>query len=191
MEDKFSKPINHIIRSTQLEVALRQLNVAIKLFFAESDQFAIYSLVRNAEEIISKLVKERNGQSLWDISLSLVKPEYKEEVRKFADDPRNDLKHRIHKENEKLVLNTILNDYFLLACVNAVHIYYLEEFKRNKDLLVFNMWFRTNFPQYFQQEEKYSFLEDKNLSKQDFYQKHVKIAKEWQVSRLPSFEKNK
>lgn len=168
------------MKSTQLDVAVRQLCTAIRMFFAEEDDFAIYSLARNAEEIISVLLKKKGLASLWNKMLDEnIKPEYREEVRKWFDDERNDLKHARHNEDDEVAFHAGGNELFLFISANALHMYYQEIFLQHEELLLLTGWCRIHHPQIFQ-NPIIGFEHFSELSRKEFWTEHRQIVADLQ-----------
>lgn len=183
MEKNLQGWLGKIETASQLDVAVRQLCTAVKMFFADDDAFSMYSLVRNSEEIISGLLRDKGEMSLWNSALeNQIKPEYRKMVRKWCDDERNDLKHRTHKENEMIELHLGNIEFFLMVGVNALHTHYPEIFLQKSELVVFNIWCRTNHPEIFEHQMNW-FEGDELLSKQEFFTKHLPFARDFQQSK--------
>ncbi|PZW97286.1 hypothetical protein DFS28_105262 [Pseudomonas sp. 478] len=51
---------------SKLEVAQRQLSIAIRMLFANDDPIAAHTLVGAASEILSRLVEKRHPEESWD-----------------------------------------------------------------------------------------------------------------------------
>ena len=164
--------------ATQLEVAIRQLNTSINLFFHSGDVFSIYSLTRNAEEIISGCLRVKGCMSLWDdIVNNHVKSEYKEKLLKMANDPRNNLKHKRNGENDKVSLPIELNEHFLHTCVNALQIYWPSVWGQHPECGVFMAWMRTHHPELYITKVE-TIKGDELLSKPDFFKKYKYLYQE-------------
>jgi len=169
------KNIYQVEKTTQLEVAVRQLVTAIELFFEDSDVFSIYSLTRNAEDIISSLLRENNKLSLWNDALNnYIKPEYKKQVLAGVNNPRNSLKHRKTKESGIVELPVGLNEYFIRTCVNALHIHWPDIWDKYLECRVFSAWTRTHHPEIFITRIE-MIKGDEKLSKKEFFIKYKNL----------------
>jgi hypothetical protein len=77
---------------TKLDVARRQLNTAIELWFADRDAVSIHALAYSSHEIIHTLCKKRGvGDLMFDSSS--VKDEYRSEFAKLVKEDGNFFKH--------------------------------------------------------------------------------------------------
>ncbi len=78
---------------SKIEVAQRQLNIAIRMLFANDDPIAVHTLVGAASEILSHLVEKRFPEESWDKRVqganNLSQKEYFAIMRK----PQNWFKH--------------------------------------------------------------------------------------------------
>lgn len=172
------------IQVTQLEVAIRQLTTAVVLFFADGDPCSIYSLARNAEEILSVILKKKGQKSMWNQMLDeCIKPEYREEVRRDADNPRNDFKHARHPANQLIEFYPETNRTFLLVGVEALRVHYPDLLRKNPDLITFMMWYAINHPEVLHDEVREAIVSSqkyesyKGLSKPIFYKKYMEIVR--------------
>ncbi len=134
------------IKVTQLEAAVRQLVQAIKFYFYDGDAVSIHSLTRNAEEILSKLLIDKGKKSMWTATVDMVKEERREEFRRKIDGAKNAFKHRVVSETNVIEMPLEVNELFLLFSTHAVHSFWLEEFKKHPELILFECWYITHHP---------------------------------------------
>ncbi len=184
-----------MIRVTQLEAAIRQLITAIRIFFAETDDFSVYSLTHNSLEILSKLLKQKSTKTMWEkIIEEEIKPEYQDVFKKDAVDPRNFFKHGmtrkggVSEERDFIEFYPETNKLFLLFAVDAVRVHFQKEFCRHAELFLFLEWFRLHHPNIVNEDirkQLSSLEEDRILSKSQFFQKNFPIAQ----STLGSFQR--
>jgi len=164
--------VKNIVSASQIDVAIRQLSTAIELYFSDGDIFSIYTLTRNAEEIISVLLEKRGMQSLWRYVLEeKISPEHRIEFQKIFDDPRNQLKHVRRGEDDIVELPVRMVEVMMFVPVNALHMYWLNKFKENHNCVIYNIWGNVHESHLYENKLKL-FSGDEKLSKREFYTKH-------------------
>ncbi len=127
------------INLSKLDVARRQLECALNLFFYGGDIVAIHSLTSNAHEILATLAKKQKIASfVFDTLLSNIKPEKRKEVKIRLSNPRNFFKHAEKDPNATLSFSEGQNHYILYdACL-----LYTKLTDENPELiLAFTLWF--------------------------------------------------
>jgi hypothetical protein len=118
---------------------------------------------------------------MWSEVLDdMIKPEFREEIRKMADEPRNDLKHRRHPFDKKITFNPeLLNKFFLNVCLDSITIKFPNLFSQHRDLGIAKLWFKIHYPHHFQGPPVSEALrKDVTLTKVDFYNKYLEISRE-------------
>jgi hypothetical protein len=163
--------------ATQFEVALIQLKTAIWIFFQGRDYFSVYTLARNAEEIISKIAKETGGTPAWDQIKDEVAPENRCKFSKSVDGIRNALKHYKFAREERIELPHFAVETFLFCCVQTIAEQWPQTFKSDIDFQVYRFWCVFHYPDGFQDEFLRVVAKDfparerrLTLSKPEFYQ---------------------
>lgn len=104
---------NDFIILTKYDVAERQLNQAIRLFFAEEDPVSIRTLVEAAAEIIAKIGPYKGVIRDKEIVVPMTPKEW---IKK-AFESRNFFKHADRDKDETLDFNPLSNDFVLLDAV--------------------------------------------------------------------------
>jgi hypothetical protein len=82
------------ITLSKLDVAKRQLEHSIKLFFRSGDPIVIHSLSSAAYQVLRDLAKKQKIKSvIYDELMSVVKPERKEMIARILSEAKNYFKH--------------------------------------------------------------------------------------------------
>lgn len=108
--------MTQFIKLTKLDAAERQLNQAIKLFFAEDDAVSIHTLAEAASQVLADIGKTLGVESLARDS-NLIREEKKKEWLKAIFTSRNFFKHADKDPNSVHDFNPQMNVYTLLDCV--------------------------------------------------------------------------
>ena len=91
---------------SKFDIAKRQLEAAIDLYFSDGDYLAVITLAGAAEEILGKLLQRRGDRAMIDdiveLDRELTGGRPFEEIRKEANGARNSLKHA-NDQNEDQV----------------------------------------------------------------------------------------
>jgi hypothetical protein len=107
------------LQVTKLDVARRQLEVAIRLYFHEGDPVSIHTLTAAAYNILRDLSKHRGstGMVMKDMLIEKIKPEHRDEVRRKINEAENYFKHA-DKDADQLFIFSPRQSEFLLydAC---------------------------------------------------------------------------
>lgn len=112
---------------SKLEIARRQLDTAINLYFDDSDAVSVHSLASNAREIIEGLCKERGISSFKDgvrQNFGVTQKEYADTINLY----RNEFKHPEEKVDYS-DFSDAHNEYLIIA---AIHSFY----QLNKSLTI-------------------------------------------------------
>ncbi len=80
------------IRISKLNAARRQLDVAIKLWFADEDEVSVHTLAAAAHQIIHDINQKKGGRELLFDSI-VIKDEYRSEFIAFIKRDMNFFKH--------------------------------------------------------------------------------------------------
>lgn len=78
---------------SKLEAARRQLETAIKLYFADGDEVSIHSLVAAAYALIRDINEYRGGEPMLKDLHCLLSPDLAREFKRYINRPENFLKH--------------------------------------------------------------------------------------------------
>lgn len=83
------------LQLTKLEVAQRQLETAVCLYFDDGDPVSIHTLAAAASEIINGVCKAAGSpvRTMRDRALDYIRPEYQDEVRRALSMSQNFFKH--------------------------------------------------------------------------------------------------
>jgi len=130
---------------TKLDVARRQLAVAIRLFFDDRDAVSVYTLAANAWEIVDVLCARRGVGSLSGETRSRL-PDGMSLKRDFVNDPyRNFLKHADRDPDGTVSgFRDERNDHVIMLAVEDL--LRLEETKLLESQ-VFQTWYLAAYPE--------------------------------------------
>jgi hypothetical protein len=97
---------------SKIEVAYRQLDIAIKLWFQEWDPIAIHTLVCSSHQIISDIIHYRGGSSpLFDNPY--IKNGFEKIAKRHFHKYYNFFKHANHDPDMFMEFNSSANEYFI------------------------------------------------------------------------------
>ena len=103
---------------SKLEAARRQLETAVRLYFASQDDVAIHTLAAAAHQVLADLKKARGGApTISEYLLSFASPELRKAAQRHVATPENFLKHADHDPEGVLEFDPGLTELLLLqAC---------------------------------------------------------------------------
>jgi len=162
----------HKMTLTKLEVARKQLIVAIRLFFCESDPISIETLAGAANGVLRGLAAAKGIQSpIHDTDL--IKPEYKKEWISKLHESQNFFKHADRDSDASLDFNPEWIKFVILeACILIRQISQDANSPLLKECILFEIWFANSYPQYLKDPEIFnSFMSQYNIKSanwQDF-----------------------
>jgi len=131
------------IHLSKLDVAKRQLDVAIQLFLNNSDVVAIHTLTAAAHEVLRGLSKQRNLKSfIKDEMVRNIKEKKQKEFVKMINEAENFFKHA-DRDPDKLLKFYIGPTEFLLW--DACRMYQMITNERPPLIVVFNFWFHLAY----------------------------------------------
>jgi hypothetical protein len=106
------------IRISKLEAVRRQLETAIRIYFANGDPVSIHTLAAASLQILVDLDKKgpQTG-TFWDFLKTQVEPKYINEVIKLFADPENFFKHADRDPDEILEFPLSMPEWSLWECV--------------------------------------------------------------------------
>ena len=131
---------------TKLEVAERQLRVAIRLFFEYRDMIAVHALGTAALEILSQLAKSRRIKSPDDYINERVRPEKRKEFRAIIREPQNFFKHSGRDPDKTLKFRYGVTKFHLFE---ALVLYQLLTGRMTPEMGMFLGWFMSKHPDLF------------------------------------------
>jgi hypothetical protein len=140
---------------TKLEAGRRQLQTAIKLWFADGDPVSIHTLAYAAYEIIHVVSKKRNPsrrQLLFDNALVR-----KDKQREWADIVKkhaNWFKHARNDAEGSMEFNSAISEIFLLYSIFGLD--FCGE-QRADEELAFIWWFTIHHPELLGEEGRIQF----------------------------------
>jgi hypothetical protein len=103
---------------TKLEAARRQLETAVRLYFASDDAVSIHTLAAAAHQVLADLSVVRGGSpTISETILKLLSPEAQKEARRHVAAAENFLKHAERDPDAILEFDPELTELLLLqAC---------------------------------------------------------------------------
>ena len=107
---------------SKTEAARRQLVVALRLYFNWGDEIAIHTLAAAARQLLCNLCTHQgitHPLLLDQLLKDLVKPEYREEVRRKFRESQNFFKHADRDPAGVITFNPETTEYMLLEAVEA------------------------------------------------------------------------
>lgn len=137
-----SKQIGTVLRLNKFDVAERQLNQAIKLFFDDGDAVSIHTLAEASCQILYDLRYKYPVHSFLK-DADFIRDEYKKYWLNIIHKPRNFFKHADHDCDEVLDFKEIFNHFPLL---DAVSMYTKVKGSWTPESLLFVCWFLINYP---------------------------------------------
>src|SRR2546425_12413580 len=98
---------------TKLQVAERQLRVAIRLYFERRDLVAVHTLAAAAQEVLRDLGRLHGIKSIFKDS-DLIRPERKKELANRFKEAQNFFKHTDRDPDEQLKFYYETTQFYLL-----------------------------------------------------------------------------
>lgn len=124
---------DNFITLTKIDVAQRQLNQAIRLFFESGDPVSIRTLTEAAGEVLSGLSEYKGVLRSRE---SVHPSEYRDWLKKiFA--ARNFFKHSDRDAEDTIEFNTVSNEYIL---IDAILMYFQIMQSWTAETKIFYMW---------------------------------------------------
>ena len=134
---------------SKLDAVKRQLDVAINLFFKESDPVSIHTLTAAAHQLLMDIGRLKNIKSFIKEN-SLIKKEYISEYRKTINEAENFFKHAEEDPHALLKFNPEQTEFLLL---DAIEMYMQLTKEIPEDMSIFRGWFLIKYPSVVIQEE--------------------------------------
>ncbi len=160
---------------SKIDVACRQLDTAIELWFQESDPVSIHTLAASAHQIIHDIIHHRGGNDpLFDSPY--IKPGFKDIAKKHYHKHYNFFKHGNRDPQTSIDFDSSLPQYFIVFSLIG-----LDQLGIKPNLLrsIFRLYFGFHNPHLFD----HTFFAK-------FYQEfHVNVPPELSLSRHEFFQK--
>ncbi|MFA5391781.1 MAG: hypothetical protein WC331_10215 [Candidatus Omnitrophota bacterium] len=127
------------------DVAEKQLDTAVRLFFQDEDPVSTHTLAAAAHDILEVLTR---GVRDFDIlsEVSLIKPEKKKEVIKIFKKAQNFFKHASRDVSKTIKFAPFHTEAILFDCVR-MYIHLTKQ--KTPEVHAYHMWFIMRYPQYF------------------------------------------
>ena len=109
---------NKFINISKLDVAKRELDHTIKLFFNYGDFVIIHLTICAAEDILSGIGKSSGVTSIKDELKKNIKPEKQKYVMDKINAPYNFFKHANHDPDKLLMFNPESSEFSIFDCIN-------------------------------------------------------------------------
>jgi len=130
---------------SKLEVAKRQLETSILLFFKNQDVVSIHALAYAAHEVLSQLGKAQGHRSfIKDDLINMIKPEKRDEINKMLSEAANFFKHSGKDKGENLKFYIRPTEYVIW---DAARIYMAITNERPPTFSAYTLWFYLTFPE--------------------------------------------
>jgi hypothetical protein len=107
------------IRVTKMNAVHRQINTAIRMWFAGDDPVAIHTLTAAAHELLHTLFK-RAGLSGLLFDSPAIKEEFRSEIAKAIKTPATFFKHAQRDPDATLTFHPGVNEIMLLYCASGL-----------------------------------------------------------------------
>ena len=138
---------------SKLDAAKRQLDIAINLFFKNSDPISIHTLTAAAYEILAVIAKHENIQTIIKNN-PLIKKEHQKEYHDCLVKAQNFFKHGSTDIKKTLDFNPEQTTFLLF---DAVRIYVQLTEEKRPNMVAYNTWFCLKHPYILTEEEKRSY----------------------------------
>jgi hypothetical protein len=109
------------LRISKLDAARRELETAVRLYFAEADPISIHTLAAAAHQVLVDLNRKRGGPpSFTEAGLQLVRPERRKEALKRLNEAANFFKHADSDPQGVLHFKAALTEMLLFDACNKL-----------------------------------------------------------------------
>ncbi|MCY9826909.1 hypothetical protein [Vibrio chagasii] len=134
-----------VLELSKLDVAERQLHLAIELFFQQSDPVSIHSLSEASSQILRDIAPNFSKHSFYRQHQELSKSEQKE-LNRQLNEARNFFKHADKDPNEKIKFKPGSNHLSLFE-TSLLH----SDIKGSIDIeiVIYFAWFLSCYSEYF------------------------------------------
>lgn len=136
------------IKLSKLEVAERQLNEGIRLFFEDSDPVSIHTLVAAAERVLSDLGKKKNIYSPIRDAELYIKPEGHTIWFQKMNESANFFKHADKDNSVEHEFDSEVNVFHILSALFVMR----KLDKLSHEMNIFTQWFILKYPNFIKDE---------------------------------------
>lgn len=142
------------ITISKLDAARRQLETAIRLYFANGDPVSIHTLAAAAYNIVKDVNKNRGGTPLFlkEEFLDYIKEGHEKEVRKLINAAENFFKHADYDHDAIFDFNPGHSEMLIHE---ACRVFQRLTGEQSFLFKLFQIWFATNNPLLFRLPEEY------------------------------------
>jgi hypothetical protein len=174
------------IQVTKMDAVHRQINAAIRMWFADDDPVAIHTLVAAAHEVLHTLFKRAGLVGLLFDS-PVIKDEFRSTIAKGIKAPATFFKHAQKDPDSTLTFNPGMNDVILLYCSSALD--RMNEAK-SVEIVALGMWLWLHHPAWYRPEAGHhnappDLLEEfRKVEKPEFLKLCRDLA---EIGRLPGY----
>lgn len=169
---------------TMLEAARRQLDTALKLWFAEGDSLSVHTLAAAAFGLVDRINKKRKiGDLIYDTVY--IKDEYRTEYINFIKKSANFLKHGPDRKDksETIELKPMETEMFLFMSIYAIQ-RFGETLNDTECALIF--WYALHKPNWFTSTQTiinndipvHMMEKLRGLTRNEFFQPYLNIRHE-------------
>ena len=134
----------------KFEVAERQLNQAIQLFFDEGDPISIHTLAEAAAQVLYDIREEFGANSLTRDS-DRIWPEFKKEWLASLFSSRNFFKHA---DRDPKAVHEFKEEFNRFSIMDAVNMYLTAKRSWSPESIVLLLWFCTMYPKAIRKENE-------------------------------------
>ncbi len=130
---------------SKIDAAIRQLQVAIRIFFERKDPLAVHTLAAASQQLFLDLGKIRDIKSLY-LNSELIRLEKRSEVYEKFREAQNFLKHADRDPEASLKFNREINSIVLFDACHLCENVTGKHFTEIPEIHVFVGWFYMKYP---------------------------------------------
>lgn len=167
----------------KLDVACRQLNTAISLWFSDGDSVSIHTLACSAHQIVHDINHKQGGRDLIYDSLN-IKDKYRRKANKLFKEAYNFFKHAENDTYSTIEFKPSSTEFFMMFTSFG-----LEILGRQPDKIrgAFNIYYGLNNPQLLTKKGKACWVDGLteecrkyalSIPKQQFFDFYVQLRKQ-------------
>ena len=135
-------PPSSPLQLTKFDVAERQLNQAILLFFDEQDPVSVHTLAEAAAQVLYD-IRELTGASSIARDSDRIRPEFRKEWLAAIFSSRNFFKHA---DIDKDAVHTFKEEFNHYSLLDGVNMYLSAKKAWTPETMVYLAWFSTMYP---------------------------------------------
>jgi hypothetical protein len=128
---------------TKFDVAERQLNQAVRLFFSGGDEVSVHTLAEASAQVLYDTRAQHGGGTSLIRDSDRIRPERRKEWLSYAHKSRNFFKHADRDAVETHEFKDVFNHFSLL---DAVNLYLTAKKVWTPETLLFFGWFVLTYP---------------------------------------------